>query len=396
MKLLYISNFFFFFKNSIAYSLPSSSEDYFLKYLDVFDSVTVIGRPLTDYLTTANFVPITDSRIYVKTICSDNRPQEIINTFKVYNFLEEEIRKSESIIVKFSSRRAIMAVKLSKKYKKPYMIEMTGDMHNALMRSNNFLKRAYANVFYNKVLSAIKYAPYGLYVSESYLQKKYPIRGEMCGCPDVIIDNLNVSYLENRIHKIRAYTEYSEVKLALVGFYQGNGKGVDTAIRALSHLEERFRLYVLGNGIQESRDKWYLYCDTYGVSHDRLIFPEALKSSREVSAWLANMDIFVLPSRSEGFGRVVVEAMAVACPCFVTNITSLPELVQSEMLIPLDGDSELAQKINTLINDKDAMVQIAKENFEKAKQFEFEELREKRNVFLNKFKDYAMEMRKIK
>lgn len=60
--------------------------------------------------------------------------------------------------------------------------------------------------------------------------------------------------------------------MALVGFYQGTGKGVDTAIRALSRLDERYHLNILGNGTEENRHYWIEYAEKRGVI-GRIHFP---------------------------------------------------------------------------------------------------------------------------
>ena len=50
MNLLYISSFMFNQDGDFIYGLPSCSDAFFQKYLDVFDRITVIGNPFKSYL----------------------------------------------------------------------------------------------------------------------------------------------------------------------------------------------------------------------------------------------------------------------------------------------------------------------------------------------------------
>lgn len=184
------------------------------------------------------------------------------------------------------------------------------------------------------------------------------------------------------------------INLALIGFYQGNGKGVDTAIRTLAQLPNNFRLSVLGNGTEENRQKWYTYAKERGVSVDRLLFPEPLPSAQAVLHWLDDFDFFVFPTRSEGFGRVVAEAMSRGVPCFATDICTMPELLSEKCLFPLDDDRRLAKLLLEYTSNKALMRDTAYRNFEHVRNYDFEVLRNRRNAFLYEFKMYCLSQNK--
>lgn len=389
MNLLYISTFMFSQNNGKTFALPSCADSFFSKYLDVFDEVRVLGENVKSYLDPSKLVEIKEPRISVRILPRNTSPKEFKNDKVLKEALKEEISKAEAILIKPSTRRGIMAIKIAEKLNKPYMIEMTGDIHNALKQNPSVIRRLYAPVIYRKIKRAIRNCPYGLYVSRDYLQGKYPIKGKMCGCSDVVLEKSDDAVLQKRFEKIDNMKNGDTVKLALIGFYQGNGKGVDTAIRALAQLPDNYELSVLGNGTEKSRNDWYAYAKERGVDENRLHFPPPLPSANEVLLWLDGYDFFVLPTRSEGLGRCIVEAMSRGCPSLATDICTMPELLPEECRFSLDDDKTLARYIAEYSRDKSKMKELAKKHFEKAKEYDFDILKQRRNEFLIDFKNYC-------
>lgn len=389
MELLYISCFQFKEENDEICALPAYGNAFWEKYLDVFDSIKVLGEPIKKYLDDSSTVKITNQKISVDVIWSNTHPKDFKNDRQIKKKLEKEIEKAEAILIKPSSRKGMMAIKIAERLNKPYMIELTGDIHNALKQSDNFFRRMYAPILYHKINKHIKNCKFALYVSEYYLQKVYPIKGTMCGCSDVVLHSINEKALDRRIEKINSFDNSKEIKIALIGYYQGTGKGIDTAIEAMGGLPENMHLYVLGSGTKENRDKWIGYGEDRNV-YNRIHFPDVLKSTEDVLRWLDDMDLMILPSRSEGLARCIAEAMSRGCPCIATNICTNPELLQQEWLHEIGDSQKLKELIMKMLSNKDVMISVAKENFKNSKRFQFEVLRQRRNDFLMEFRNYCL------
>lgn len=70
--------------------------------------------------------------------------------------------------------------------------------------------------------------------------------------------------------------------------------------------------------------------------------------------YLSTADIFVLPSRSEGFSNAIVEAMAASLPVVATDVGGNAEAVQdglSGFIVPSDDPDALAAAITQLLTD---------------------------------------------
>jgi glycosyltransferase involved in cell wall biosynthesis len=76
----------------------------------------------------------------------------------------------------------------------------------------------------------------------------------------------------------------------------------------------------------------------------------------DVEGVLAALDVFVLPSRTEGMSNALLEAMATARPVVATAVGGTPEVVsdgQTGLLVPADAPAAMATAIRRLLADHD-------------------------------------------
>ena len=389
MELLYISNYQFAKKDDGYYSLPAFGNNFWLKYLNVFERLNVLGVEMKNYLNNGALSKITDDRINVDIIPNNIHPKDFKNDSSIKRILEVEIPKAEAILIKPSSRKGIMAIQIAEKLNKPYMIELTGDLKLTLSTNTSWLKRLYSPILHWQITRAIKNAPFGLYVTEHYLQTVYPIKGKMCGITDSVIEEIDDKVLEERVKKISSKTDSEIINIGLIGSYNGNRKGIDVAIKALSIIENpKIRLNLLYNGAEEDRNFWFNFADRYNI-RNQIVFPSPKGSTREVMEWIDTQDLIILPSRSEGLPRCIVESMSRACPCITSNVCGMPELINNKWIHDPEDYKLLSSLISKMISDKKCQIEAAKENFENSKRFLRSKLTAKRDSFLSEFKDYC-------
>ena len=83
---------------------------------------------------------------------------------------------------------------------------------------------------------------------------------------------------------------------------------------------------------------------------------------RDVPTWMATFDVFALPTRSEPFGKVIVEAMAGRCPVVTTAVGGIPEIVEDSglgTLVEPDDSHALAQAITRFLSSPRLSAEVA-------------------------------------
>lgn len=395
MTLLYISGYQFVERPDGMYTLPANGNNFWLKYLDIFDNIRILGINVKKYLQTGAKTKITDSRIVVRIIPSNVHPADFKNDRQIKSILEEEISKASAILIKPASRKGIMAIKIAEKLHKPYMVELTGDLKLTLSKNPSLLKRLYSPLLHRQITKVIRNAPFGLYVTERYLQTVYPIKGKMCGITDSVIDEIDPKVLEQRLAHIECIDSQKIINIGLIGSYNGNRKGIDTALKAFAKLNDsRIRFNILYGGAENDRQYWKDFACKQGLK-DILNFPEPRNTTVKVLEWIDTQDLIILPSRSEGLPRCIVESMSRACPCITSNVCGMPELINNKWVHDPEDVDKLADEISAMINHKENLRTAAVENFENSKRFLRSKLSGKRNVFLQEFKEYCLKYQNV-
>jgi glycosyltransferase involved in cell wall biosynthesis len=133
-------------------------------------------------------------------------------------------------------------------------------------------------------------------------------------------------------------------------------KGVTTLIRALPAVLQQFPtalLAIVGCPPPDESDyerECRALVDELGLStHVRF-----LGYRRDIPAWMRSFDVFALPTQSEPFGKVVIEAMAAGTPVVATHVGGIPEIVTGPelgTLVAPDDPAAIAREIVRYLED---------------------------------------------
>jgi len=125
------------------------------------------------------------------------------------------------------------------------------------------------------------------------------------------------------------------------------------------------RLIIVGDGPERAT----LHAAVLQAGLDDSIHFAGRVPNEEVALYMASADLFVLPSLSEGFPLVVLEAMAAGLPVVVSNVTGLAEIVddgENGLLVPPKDSESLAAAMVWLIGSPDERDRIGRANREAA------------------------------
>jgi D-inositol-3-phosphate glycosyltransferase len=146
-------------------------------------------------------------------------------------------------------------------------------------------------------------------------------------------------------------------------------KGVEIAIRALALLRDRahddLRLIVLGedsrDGDESEKERLKAVAATFGV-RDRVDFLGSV-AQHELPYFYAAADACVMPSYSESFGLVALEAQACGCPVVASGVSGLRSVVRDDVsgyLIDGHDPAEYAERIGRLLADPELAQQMGR------------------------------------
>ncbi|RRJ29477.1 glycosyltransferase family 4 protein [Halocatena pleomorpha] len=148
-------------------------------------------------------------------------------------------------------------------------------------------------------------------------------------------------------------------------------KGIDLLVEAMSILAREkpdIRLAIAGTGTE--RERLERMVEERGL-HDQIDFLGFVSERRKVDL-LNGAEIFVLPSRQEGFGISVLEAMAANCAVVVNDLPVLHELVPEEGGVFADAatSEEFADALSTLLEtDQTRRRQMGERNRKEAAKY---------------------------
>ena len=129
-------------------------------------------------------------------------------------------------------------------------------------------------------------------------------------------------------------------------------KGVDILLEAARHLAKAGRKDVHFRVVGEGPMREMFLASSRKLGVERMFTLAGWVN--DIEEIFADLDFLVLPSRSEGFGMVILEGLRHKKPTVASNVGGIPELIEhgrTGLLVPPEDPRRLAEAIRDLLAD---------------------------------------------
>ena len=370
--------------NDKYYGMTLTYDFFCNRYLKYFKEIVVSTRAKSIDKEKGNIdgYRVTNGKsVEVKPIRNYNDiPDALKNRKKIMQEVKDIVDSSDKIIVRMPSVIGMFACDAARKSNKPYLVEMVACPWDGYINHARFGGKILAPIMSLLTKKYVKSAPNVLYVTSSFLQRRYPSNGKQISCSDVELNDFEDKILKDRIKGLENFDNTS-IKLGTIASVQLKYKGQEYVFYAISELKKKGKKidYYLAGGGDNSRLKKIV--EKLDIE-DEIHFLGSLPHE-EVFNLVDKIDIYIQPSLQEGLPRALVEAMSRACPAIGSNAGGIPELLEENMIFKKKNVKQIVSILDNI--DKETLIEASKHSFNKAKEFEKVSLGKKRDKFYKEF-----------
>jgi len=300
---------------------------------------------------------------------------------QIIDKLTPYIQKAEYIVLRLPSSLGVIAAEICKKHAKKYLVELVGCPFDSLWYYGNIASKIMAPINAHNNRKAVANASAVVYVTKEYLQKRYPNKGDIINASNVIVDKFPVDVCEKHMNFLTRET--SQRFMGMIGNIELPYKGYETLFKALSTVHDNYKLIIVGGG----NPIWITsLMEKYGLV-DKVELKGRINEREKIFEFLDQLDIYIQPSWTEGLPRGVIEAMSRACPVIASTAGGIPELVSADKLYAPKDYNALNKLIKSHLNNTIELQKMANSNYNKAGEYSFGHINERRYVFFKKIKN---------
>jgi phosphatidylinositol alpha-1,6-mannosyltransferase len=370
--------------------------------LESFDDVTLLARVRKENFHITNGRAVDGPSVSIRELPDYLGPSQYLFYLPLLQpRVQRAVAESDNFILRVPGLVGRLAWQELTRAKKKYAVEVMGDPWDAFGPGTmpSPFRPAYRHIASRNTKTICRGAVAALYWNGSVLPRRYPTGngGYVAVSPSLVTSNSFASdeIMVKRSRHIRGLdrspnngSAKETIRIGFVGSLAQLYKGPDTLLRAISLCPPDLDLKAVFVGEGRYRRAMELLANQLSISQ-KVNFLGQIMFGSGVFDFLDSIDLFVMPSRAEGFPRALYEAMARGCPCIASNVGGVPELLAADDLVPANDPKALALKIMEVTASPQRMKAMAERNLARAKQFDPETLRAARRAFYRYVRDHS-------
>lgn len=375
----------------VSYDYP-----FWERYLAAFDAVRIVARAKVDPEIDESYQAVTGPAVEFRPLPFYLGPEQFLLRWReIRKSLLTAVEPDDALLCRVGSRLADELLPSFTKEDRPYGLEVVGDPHEAM--GPHTIRHPLRPLFRTLAARSLRRQCAGAvavaYVTRDRLQERYPCPAHSVGVSDVgpldfrsspkvfATSYSSVSCEDTQfVDRARCYHDRERPRILFVGSLAQMYKGADILIKAVKHLLPITTLTVALVGDGKHRAELEELCRKLNVS-EYVTFLGELPSGQAILDQMDRATLFVMPSRTEGLPRAMIEAMTRALPCIGTRVGGIPELLADEDLVDPDDVSGLAAKIKEVATDPERLSLMSDRNLKRAQEYRPEVLGKRRNEF---------------
>lgn len=362
-------------ENNKIYSPGKLSNSSFDRYIQHFNDVKIISR----------FKVTSSAEIPNGYTCIDRNdisflPFENQSTFSnrfikrryFKSLIHEIIENDPYVVVRLPSEIGFLISEVCISLGKPYVCEVVACPVDAMVGLNSFKSKLYKNIIKRSMRHCVANAAGAIYVTDSFLQDRYPNYKL-----SVSASNVEIDCTADTPRQLKTKDQFI---ITHVGNLDSPHKGYDTIYKALTILDKNIDKKILVNLVGGG----HVFIKKIKLKNIQVVFTGSLNKD-DLFDLLDLTDIYIQPSNQEGLPRATIEAMSRGLPCIVSDAGGLPELINTKLIHPIDDYKKLASLIKDLLSDSELYNNESEINLLKSKRYLKSELTKVRLYFFDKY-----------
>lgn len=250
-----------------------------------------------------------------------------------------------AVIMRLPSQLGTLAYRRLRQQRQPFGAEVVGDPFDVFAKGAvRHPLRAYFRFQFSRMLKMqCREAGAIAYVTGHALQQRYP--------PGELAFQTNYSSVElpnSAFAERREFAKEAPYNLLFIGSLSQPYKAADILIDAICLLVKKVSVHLTIIGDGRFRGQLEAQAARVGVSN-MVTFAGQVPSGVAVRNAIDRADLFVLPSRTEGLPRAMIESMARGLPCVGSTSGGISELLEHRDMVPPNDATSLARLLESVL-----------------------------------------------